>query len=197
MDEGVDDIEDVVSTTRSRTQSIGHLRKFVFSRHPYSTIQCYVVCPDSSSLLSGTWTDPDSTSQNYNLLLSTPYLLSLLSIHSFPLLSFLFAYPIPQFSRYFSLHPCFSFLSLTLCHFTPPFFAPRTTLYTSCWPDRASSYFLTKTFLELPLGLVQTFVQFIICYFMINLQVVFLLFIKITTIHSPPLSQCTVVYSIL
>jgi hypothetical protein len=35
---------------------------------------------------------------------------------------------------------------------------------------RATSYFLTKTFLEIPLTFVQTLVQFIICYFMINLQ---------------------------
>ena len=37
--------------------------------------------------------------------------------------------------------------------------------------DRASSYFLTKTILELPLNLIQMFVQFIIVYYMINMQV--------------------------
>jgi hypothetical protein len=47
------------------------------------------------------------------------------------------------------------------------------TLLSACLliADRATSYFLTKTFLELPLTLVQMFVQFIICYYMIDLQV--------------------------
>ena len=44
------------------------------------------------------------------------------------------------------------------------------------WPihpfaDRAATYFLTKTMLELPVTLVQTLVQFIMCYNMIGLQV--------------------------
>jgi hypothetical protein len=37
--------------------------------------------------------------------------------------------------------------------------------------DRASSYFLTKTILELPLNLIQMLVKFIIVYYMINMQV--------------------------
>ena len=67
----------------------------------------------------------------------------------------------------------FPLLSLALCHSisTPFFSTPFIFLF---YTDRASSYFLTKTFLELPLTLVQTFVQFIICYFMINMQVIIL-----------------------
>jgi ABC-2 type transporter len=45
--------------------------------------------------------------------------------------------------------------------------------------DRASTYFLSKSILELPLTFVQTLVQYILVYFMVNMQGNFILIVLI------------------
>ena len=62
----------------------------------------------------------------------------------------------------------------TVC--APFAFASSEYAFALLWPthpfaDRAATYFLTKTLLELPVTLVQMLVQFIMCYNMIGLQV--------------------------
>ena len=84
--------------------------------------------------------------------------------------------------------------SITKMHFMSTVFAPfafvlseyAIALLWSTHPfaDRAATYFLTKTMLELPVTLVQTLVQFIMCYNMIGLQVLHHHYISKDTFYS-------------